>query len=269
MNNIPIDSFYVQWHILDRCNLRCMHCYQDDFSNNREPDWERLKENADNLLETMAAWGVKLDAALTGGEPFLKPELFQLLQYLDQSPQVGTLSVISNGTILPDYAQELAKLPKMKEIRISLDGVTPETNDGIRGKHTLAKVLDNIAAWKRLGLPVVIMFTVMKQNRHEIGSLLDFGRKHGVSGIIIERFFPIGQGSAGDTDILNGEEFLEIWRELLEQIGVSAEPEELSPYRAIRIDFEGDDGDEVDVLGSGCVVAKDGMALLPEGSVLP
>lgn len=264
---VPRDSFYVQWHILDRCNLRCRHCYQDDFSRGREMDWSRLKYAADNLLQTMQTWGTRLDAALTGGEPFLKPELLTLLQYLDNSPQVGNLSIISNGTVFPEYARQLPRLSKISEIRVSLDGISPETNDAIRGKGVLDKVKVNIARWRDLGLPVTVMFTVMKGNRSEIPRLIEFGKSLDLAAIIIERFFPLGRGEEIQTDALNGNEFLQVWQDILAQVEITADPADLISYRAIRLDF--DRPDEVDVLGSGCVVAKDGLAILPDATLLP
>jgi AdoMet-dependent heme synthase len=265
-NPCSSDSFYIQWHILDRCNLRCLHCYQYDFSKDREPGWPEMKHAADNLLNTMNSWGTKLDAALTGGEPFLKPELFQLLDYLDNSKHVGSLCIITNGTIWPEFSHRLKELSKMNEIRISLDGISEKTNDEIRGKGVLNKVLQNIGRWRELNIPVTLMFTVMKRNLHEIPFLLEFGKKLGINGIIIERFFPIGQGEKINNDVLDSQEFFGVWNSILEQIGIAADVEDIAPYRAVRINF---DGDETDVLGSGCIVAKDGMALLPDGTVLP
>ncbi|MGE5341935.1 MAG: radical SAM protein [Candidatus Omnitrophota bacterium] len=260
------DSFYIQWHILDRCNLRCRHCYQSEFSKEREPGWPELKRAADNVLGAMAAWRVKLDVALTGGEPFLKPELMPLLHYLNDSPHVGSLCVITNGTIFPEYADELAALSRVGEIRISLDGISEETNDGIRGKGSTAKVLANISRWQELGVPVTVMFTVMRRNVHEVSRFVALGKALGIKAMIIERFFPLGQGEAIGEDALNGTEFLNVWQEVLDQVDVEVEPEELIAYRAIRIDWKDSD---VDVFGSGCVVGKDGMAILPDGTVLP
>ncbi len=214
----------------------------------------------------MAAWGTKLDVALTGGEPFLKPELLQLLNYLDGSTNVGSLSIISNGTVWPEYAHELTRLSRFQEIRISLDGINEETNNEIRGKGMLTKVLENIPRWQNLGIPITIMFTVMKRNLHEIPYLLEFGKKLGIDAIIIERFFPLGQGETIAKDMLDGPGFLEVWQTILGQVGMVVEPGELIAYRAIRIDFT---DPEPDILGSGCVVGQDGAAILPDGTVLP
>lgn len=267
MTNLCISgSFYVQWHILDRCNLRCRHCYQDEFTLAREPRWTQLREVADHLLETMSAWDTRLDAAITGGEPFLKPELLELLRYLDQSGRAGDLSIITNGTIWPDYARQLTEIPGFREIRISLDGIRPGTNDKIRGKGVLEKVKTNMARWQALGVPVTVMFTVMKQNLGDVPKLLDFGKTMGLDAIIIERFFPIGRGDVIVDHMLDGETFLQAWKTVLDSAGVDAEPEDLIAYRAIRVDLS---GPEPDVMGSGCVVARDGAAILPDGSLLP
>lgn len=267
MNNTDIHpSFYVQWHILDRCNLRCRHCYQYNFSSKDELGWPKLQTIANNLLHTMAVWKTRLDVALTGGEPFLEPGLFPLLRYLNDSPLVQDLAIISNGTIFPDYAPELSSLKKLKEIRISLDGISEATNAYIRGQGVLQNVLTNISRFQDLGIPITTMFTVMKQNQHETPFLIDWGKKIGIKAIIIERFFPLGQGEDSLENVLDGPGFYRIWQQILEQVEVSADPGELIPYRAIRIDF---DKEEIDVSGSGCVVARDGMALLPGGTILP
>jgi len=214
----------------------------------------------------MKTWGTKLDAALTGGEPFLKPELLQLLHKLDDSDQVGDLSIITNGTAWPPYARELVSLSRFREMRISIDGTSNETNDEIRGKGVLANVIKNIHRWQDLGIPVTIMFTVMKRNYHEIEGLTEFGEKLGIGSIVIERFFPIGRGNQIEKDVLDGREFLEVWQKILGTLNISADPADLISYRAIRINFH---ESENDVLGSGCVVGKDGMAILPDGTILP
>ncbi|MGZ3581078.1 MAG: hypothetical protein ACXU9I_06665, partial [Syntrophales bacterium] len=51
------EQFYIQWHITNLCNLRCQHCYQDDFSKKSDLDWAGLKKVCDNLLNAMGEWG--------------------------------------------------------------------------------------------------------------------------------------------------------------------------------------------------------------------
>ena len=79
-------SFHIQWHITNLCNLRCRHCYQEDFSKNCDLDWTGLQRISKNVLTTLQAWNRKASIHLTGGEPLLKPELFLLLDDLNQTP---------------------------------------------------------------------------------------------------------------------------------------------------------------------------------------
>ena len=69
--------FTLQWHITHRCNLRCTHCYQDDYS---------AFESRDSLSEILDQYGSLLNALnmhgylnITGGEPLTHPDLFWLL----------------------------------------------------------------------------------------------------------------------------------------------------------------------------------------------
>lgn len=258
--------FYIQWHIIDRCNLRCKHCYQDTFSKERELDIYGLKEVVDNLMFTMEKWGAKLDIAITGGEPLLKKEFFDLVSYMASFDSLGDLSLITNGTLLSQHWKELERLRKLKEIKISLDGITAETNDWIRGEGTFSIVMENIKGGIKGKIPFILMFTVMKKNMQDIEFLPDFTRKEGFKGFIIERFFPLGTGKNLLSQVLSGYEFLDVWFEILGKFGYSAKREELVKYRAIKVLYY---REKAKIFGSECIVGRDGMALLPDGTVLP
>ncbi len=259
-------KFYIQWHIIDRCNLRCKHCYQDIFSKERELDFHGLKEIADNLIFTMKKWEAKVDIAITGGEPLLKKELFDLISYLQNSDLIGNISLITNGTLLSGYLNELEKFKKMKEIKISLDGISEETNDLIRGERTFSKVMENVRKGIRGKIPFILMFTVMKKNLLDIEFLPDFTKREGFKGFIIERFFPLGTGKKLESLVLSGNEFLSVWLRILEEFGYTAKKEDLIKFRAIKVLFY---KEKAKIFGSECIVGKDGIALLPDGTVLP
>jgi MoaA/NifB/PqqE/SkfB family radical SAM enzyme len=73
-----IDEFYIQWHITDRCNLRCPHCYQEVYNSKSELSLSDLRKIADQITNALKKWKKKGRIALTGGEPFLKSEIFPL-----------------------------------------------------------------------------------------------------------------------------------------------------------------------------------------------
>ncbi len=129
------------------CNIACAHCFNNSGPNVKTFGFltiERVREE----LEVAARLGVK-EVAFTGGEPFLHP---QLLEMLELSLTYAPTTVLTNGTLLSDrVADRLAEIERNArcslEIRISLDGYTEEMNDAIRGPGVFRKAL---AATRRL-----------------------------------------------------------------------------------------------------------------------
>lgn len=162
-------NFYFQWHITNKCNLRCSHCYQESYTDQSDLSLEELKETADKIFSTMAKWQKKGDISITGGEPFLKKELFPLLSYLDNSDKISRLDVLCNGILITDeIASKLKKIKKLQNVQISLDGATPEIHDQIRGPGTFEKAMSGIRILVSHNIDVKVMFTLQQLNK-EIG----------------------------------------------------------------------------------------------------
>ena len=260
-------QFYIQWHITNLCNLRCKHCYQDDFSKKSDLDWQGLKRVSDHLLTTIRDWDRTACIHLTGGEPLLKPELFPLLNHLDQHSMVEELGIITNGLPIDrEMMRRLSDFPKLKKIKISLDGGDAETNDSIRQKETFDKVMQNLPLIKETErFEILLMFTAMKRNLRSLPYLFKLCQDMGIDGLIIERFIPLGRGREVMDEVLSKEE----WKEMTGMLSdfISAEEEDFFfPYQAFQISFG---GEESELLGAPCVVGVDGLCIMPEGSVFP
>jgi radical SAM protein with 4Fe4S-binding SPASM domain len=260
------DPFYIQWHFTNFCNLRCRHCYQEDFSKAHDLDRRGLEKVSDNMLGTLKCWNKMACIHLTGGEPILKPELFWLLDYLNPSPFVEELGVITNGVSFDqEILERLSAFSKLTKIKISLDGADAETNDSIRPKGSFERVIQNLALIKEKNrFEVILMFTVMKKNYKGLSSFYKLCQDLGVDGLILERFIPLGRGKEMMNEVLDRHE----WRELVETLFVlfSVLKEEVLPYQAFGVMFR-DDGTEL--LGAPCIIGKDGLCIMPEGTVLP
>jgi radical SAM protein with 4Fe4S-binding SPASM domain len=261
------DQFYIQWHITNFCNLRCLHCYQDDFSKREDLDFAGLKKISDNILTTMKEWDKTACIHVTGGEPLLKPELFDLLHYLDQSPAVEELGIITNGLLFNrDVVKRLSKFSKLKKIKISLDGPDAETNDSIRSKGAFDEVMRNLSRVKKTErFEVLFMFTVMKKNLRRVSCLIKLCQDLGMNGLIIERFIPLGRGKESLNEVLSKEEWKEMKEVLLDFFSIEEENSFL-PYQAFQISFN---GEEPELLGAPCVIGTDGLCIMPDGGVFP
>lgn len=145
----------LQFHLTNKCNLRCIHCYMDSgVKHYDEMTINQWKEIIDKASLRYGRWFL----SLTGGEPLVYQGYLDILKYAKDKG--ATTGMISNGTLLtPKKVEELDGV--LDHLQISLDGATEEVNDRIRGKGVFNKVIENLKLLKetniRLGLNVVVM----------------------------------------------------------------------------------------------------------------
>ncbi len=262
------DQFHIQWHITNLCNLRCKHCYQEDFSKSKDLDWSGLKRISDNILSTMEEWDQTACIHLTGGEPLLKPELFSLLDYLDQKSIVEELGIITNGLCFDHKVLErLSNFSKLKKVKISLDGADAETHDSVRQKGAFEKVIQNLSLTKKESrFEIVLMFTIMKRNYKSLLSLIHLCQDLGIDGLILERFIPLGKGREIMNEVLDKDQWKNLVETLLEFFYMEMDEDDVLPYQAFQISFN---GREPELLGAPCIIGRDGLCIMPEGNVFP
>ncbi len=141
------------------CNLECSHCFVSAApGNDRHGMMSR-----DRVRRTVAdgvARGVR-EIYFTGGEPFLHP---QMLEILEDTLAHVPCTVLTNGTLFTRPRLEaLRRLSEMSryslEIRVSLDGDVPDVHDAVRGAGTFARTLAGLVALERQGLLPIVTVT--------------------------------------------------------------------------------------------------------------
>jgi len=138
------------------CNLACRHCFISCGPGNRSHGMMSRAE-VSRTLDEAATLGVK-DLYFTGGEPFLNRELAGILE---DALRIAPTTVLTNATLIDGRrAEDLAALARGTaysfEVRVSLDGLTPETNDPIRGEGTFETTMRGVEALHRAGfLPIL------------------------------------------------------------------------------------------------------------------
>lgn len=274
--------FNFQWHITEKCNLRCTHCYQEDYSSAGEMSFEELRFVADKLIQALSKWNKKGKIAITGGEPFVKSEIFPLLQYLNESPQIANLYILSNGTLIDEkICKEIVNIKKLSRVQISLDGASAQTHNAIRGHGTFEKAIEAIKLINNhadYGIKVNIMFTLQKCNKEDIPALFDLAIENKINSLLVERFVPCGQGKKIENEMLTSRELQEVFQ-----------------YISDRADLEYDKGNRLMVVkqrplwinidlekanvnakiplhkqvGGICSIGFDNLTILHDGTVLP
>jgi len=141
------------------CNLSCTYCF---VSSGPGIDRHRLMSRAEvhsRVLEALPL-GVK-EFYFTGGEPFVHPEL---LEILEDTLAHGPCTVLTNGTLLTEARiRSLRRLSEgtrySLEIRVSLDGASPAEHDRLRGPGAFARALDGLLRLERAGLLPIVTIT--------------------------------------------------------------------------------------------------------------
>jgi len=258
------EGFYFQWHFNESCNLRCTHCYQEDFKLKHLPQKDLFKI-ARSLDNAMGKWKKKGRVSLTGGEPFLKPELlFSLIEFFEQSDNFFWIGILSNGTLIDEgLAIKLSRYKKISEIQISIDGASGCSHDQIRGKNTFNKAAKALKTLKEHGLFTSIMFTLHKQNINEAIPILEFAEKIGVDAITIERITPMSKHDINEFYI-NSEELKNVYEKIHERKKVIEKRSKLK-IRVSRPLWTLID----DNLGGFCPVGLTSLSILQDGTLLP
>jgi sulfatase maturation enzyme AslB (radical SAM superfamily) len=159
---------YTNFH----CNLACDYCAvaSSPRAAPRTLDAARFRELVDEAVGE--GFG---ELYLTGGEPFLHPEIAELLDYA--AGRLPTV-VLTNGMLFRGRrAGALERLAGHRNlvVQTSLDGARPETHDAHRGRGTFARTLEGIRFATGLGLPLRVAMTETPENSGEVpavGSLL-------------------------------------------------------------------------------------------------
>ena len=171
MNN----KYVIQWHITHLCNLRCKHCYQEEYNNHMK------KEDFYIILDRLENWLRGKDLVpqinLTGGEPLLHPNFFEFLEEITK--RKFRFSILTNGTMIDKGTAKKIKYYNPLFVQISLDGIK-ETHDNIRGNGNFEKALQGIDNLKSEGVKVLVSFTAQKSNYKDFKELAKICQNHKV-----------------------------------------------------------------------------------------
>jgi len=194
------------------CNLSCSHCFISCSPTNHAHEI-MTREEVRRYLDEAAALGAN-DTYFTGGEPFLNREI---LDILEDALRLGPATVLTNATLITRArAESLAAMGRASryslEIRVSLDGLTPETNDPIRGAGCFDATMDGVRELARAGFSPILTVAQTwsdEEDRALRAAFHDFLRSHGLRRprVKILPLFRIGR-EASRTRGYAAEEFL-------------------------------------------------------------
>lgn len=191
-------AYSVSWNLTKRCNLFCAHCYLSAFSG-ADTSQELTTEECRRIIGEIAQVNPNVFLILTGGEPLLRPDLFQIAAYAAEKG--FTIVLGTNGVLLREREARLMRAHGIQGASISLDSTDPAKHDAFR--HLPGAFKGAIRATEALraeGLDFSIHTSVTTWNVTEIPAMIDLARE--LSARVLNIYFLVRTGRAQHlTDI--------------------------------------------------------------------
>lgn len=180
----------IVWNCTRACNLRCAHCYAS--AGSHQSEGELTNAEGKRFIRDLVEFHVPV-ILFSGGEPLVRPDLFELAGYARENGFRVALS--TNGTLIDKkVAREIERIG-FAEVGISLDG-SEATNDYFRGKQgAYQAALTGIRNCVTLGLRVSLRLTINRHNYQEIPAMLQLIEDEKVDRVCFYHLAYAGRGS--------------------------------------------------------------------------
>jgi SynChlorMet cassette radical SAM/SPASM protein ScmE len=264
----PISVFVSLTYL---CNLRCRHCavYSEEATHIDSDTQSWL-----GLFEELAELKV-FRLRLSGGEPFMREDIWQLLDRIGTLPM--RLAINTNATLIDTEAGErLKKLEKLDEIMVSLDGSCPWTHDPLRGEGSFVKVRAGIENLAHSRLPLALYCTVNRHNLKDLAQIAALANGWGIASVKFNDLLPEGRGLVYYRDLAlsreEWEEALAVLRDLRRRYGMGISGTILDQgemYEAVRGMASRPEQPQRSNLLSGCGALNQECAVRPDGWITP
>jgi radical SAM protein with 4Fe4S-binding SPASM domain len=252
----------IAWEVTAACNLFCEYCRA---SASASPDEAELStEEALDFIDQVAP--EKPMIILSGGEPLLRTDIFDLARYA--TVQGVRVSLASNGTLITPEIVDKIKRAGIKRVSISLDGPSPETHDATRGSGSFDLAMEGI---KNLQDEVdfQINMTITKENLDQVRATMDLAEK--LKAVAFHLFFLVPTGRGREEELVTPEGQDEILRWVAKEcrsrnieVKVTCAPQYGRVIREVLTEAE-----RKGMMGSACLAGTSFVFVSRTGDVCP
>ncbi len=198
---------YLFWEATLNCNFTCKHCgsnagekFFDDVI-----DTEEIKKAFLDISKNFNT--KKITIAVTGGEPLLRKDLFEVMKYANY---LGfRWGMVSNGSLINQDVVEKSKEAGMATIDISIDGLEEIHDDFRNTKGSYKKAINAVKLYKKAEFlkSLRITTTIHKKNINSLDKMYESFASLGISDWRLLSAEPIGRALAGGDILLNKDQF--------------------------------------------------------------
>lgn len=203
-----VNPFIVIWEVTRACALKCLHCRAEAQykANPRQLSFEEGKKLIDEIA--------KMDNPLfvfTGGDPLMRPDLFELAKYAIEEKGLPVSMTPSATPKVTREAVQKAKEVGLSRWAFSLDGSCAEIHDhfrGTRGSYDLT--MRGIEYLQDLHIPIQVNTTVSNYNVHDLEAIAEKVKDMGA--VLWSAFFLVPTGRGMEKDMITPEQHEEVMK---------------------------------------------------------
>ncbi|HET6421827.1 MAG TPA: radical SAM protein [Geobacteraceae bacterium] len=209
---------WMAWEVTRRCNLKCVHCRCSSDITSSEGDF--TTDEGKKLLDEIAAF-CKPVVVLSGGEPLLRPDIFDLARH---GTSIGLrMCMATNGSLIDGEVCRMMRETDIKMVSLSLDGSTAEIHDDFRQcPGAFDGVIRAAETLRRNGQKFLVNSSFTKRNQADIANVFRLAKSLGATAWYMFMIVPTGRGEKIMDELISGEDYEEIldWhyrQEMMEQ----------------------------------------------------
>lgn len=203
-NGCPHDCGPCKWHatpcqlpvisVTNACNLDCPICFT---YNRKDKIYNKSPEEMQKLVDWIVESSGTVDLInITGGEPTLHPQIFDLIQ-ICKRPEIGRITLNSNGIKLAedqDFCNKLGELGVY--IILSFNTFKPEVSSKLHGRDLVSiklKAIDNLT---KAGVRMTLLNVMIRDtNEDAISGIFDLMRENdNILSLTVQTMTYTGQG---------------------------------------------------------------------------
>ena len=217
----------VDFLITKHCNLACKHCFEGS-----SPSFEVKRissSDTDRILSQFEAANIQT-LKITGGEPLVRKNIESLIYKLKCINGIEEIYITTNGVLLHTIILTNALLLNKQRIDmikkghiqlgISLDGMTSDTHDFIRGKGAFDKLIRILKILSLEDIKFSITCTINKKNLCQIDEIIDYSLNElGAQTLFLNRLRPMGRMNQNTNIVLSEQENDNVYKLYLNQKG--------------------------------------------------
>lgn len=261
------ELFNIQWHLTNKCQNKCIHCYMSNHSSSSDIPYKDLKKLIKDSVDEFHKDTKEIMINFTGGDPLLYDGIYEIISY---TASLGvTVGLLGNPQSISVETSEIIKSLNIKHFQLSLDGL-PNTHNYIRKNDFAYAELKRAASLLiDKGVNLHIMYTLRKENLKDLIECIlltkndlhanKFSFTRDINDKFIINMKPIEfrniYQDIFDKVLLNGDNILSLkenlWKLFLYEYGIL----NLNDYSTHK--------------RYGCGIGYSVLSVMPDGTVLP